>query len=504
MRLRRRAELLSAAVLLVASITLFVAHAGGATRAASNVPTPPPPTGVPPHPLATSLFIGTPNAATVARMKSTGITFTRLDVVWHEVAPKTVAPGFDPTDPGDPQYSWGDLDNEVKAAVSHGLTVFVTIYYAPDWAQNGPPAPLYGNSYKPDAKAFAEFALAVARRYSGTFHGLPRVRYFQAWNEPNISLFMVPQLVDKKPFSPGLYRRMLNGFADAVHSVHADNVVVTAGLAPFRDITGDVQAQDKDWGPLSFMRALLCLGPTLKPICHAKVKFDVWAQHPYTSGGPLHHAVLPNDVSLGDLPKVVQTLAAAERAGNVVSTSGKPKLWATEFSWDSNPPDPRAVPMRILRRWVPEALYQMWLNGVSLVNWLQLDDGSLASSYYQGGLYFVSGKPKPLLESFRFPFVAYRHAKQASVWGRTPFGKRGSVVVEQHVGTRWRSLATLRSDRYGIFRSFVPLQGDGAVRARILGDSETSTPFSLTPVPDHFYNPFGSTTLLEPKRNPKK
>jgi hypothetical protein len=30
------------------------------------------------------------------------------------------------------------------------------------------------------------------------------------------------------------------------------------------------------------------------------------------------------------------------------------------------------------------------------------------------------------------------------------------------------------------------------VRARMVATREPSTPFSLTPVPDHFYNPFGS------------
>jgi hypothetical protein len=488
------------ATLLIVALALFAARAPAEPAVTSTAPVPPPPTGVSPHPLATSLFIGTPDDSTLAQMRRTGITFVRLNMVWHDVAPAHPSAGFDPADPGDPQYSWGNNDAEVKAAISHGFTPLISIFAAPDWAQNGPPAQPYANSNKPDPRAFANFALAVAKRYSGSYNGLPRVRFFQAWNEPNISLFLIPQLVDKKPYSPILYRRMLNQFADAVHSVHADNVVVAAGLAPFRDITASVQAQDKDWGPLSFMRALLCLGPTLKPTCHAKVKFDVWAAHPYTSGGPLHKALLANDVSLGDLPKVVKTLSAAERAGNIVASGGAPKFWVTEFSWDSKPPDPGGVPMRTLRRWVSEGLYQMWLNGVSLVNWLQLDDAPLATSYYQSGLYFASGKPKPLLESFRFPVVAYRHGNTAAVWGRTPFGRRGSVLVEQEFGGAWQSLARLRSDRYGIFRSTVTLRSRAAIRARLVGSGETSTPFSLTPIPDHFYNPFGSTTRLEPKK----
>ena len=33
--------------------------------------------------------------------------------------------------------------------------------------------------------------------------------------------------------APAVYRRLLQGFAAAAHGVHADNVVVAGGLAPF-------------------------------------------------------------------------------------------------------------------------------------------------------------------------------------------------------------------------------------------------------------------------------
>lgn len=455
----------------------------------------------PSHPLATALIDGATDAPTLARIRGTGVTFVRINVEWTAIAPSKPSRSFDASNPGDPQYRWKPYDREIVAAVRSGLTPYLTIYAAPDWAQRGPPATTYADSYKPDPKAFAQFALAVARRYSGSFHGLPRVRYFQGWNEPNISLYLLPQLVNGKPWSPDWYRRMLNGFADAVHSVHANNVVVAAGLAPFRDVT--VTAQDPDWGPLSFMRDLLCLGPDLKPTCNAKVKFDVWAQHPYTSGDATHHALLPNDVSLGDLPKVRAVLAAATRAGHIAS-HGPTGFWVTEFSWDSNPPDPQAVPIAIETRWVAEALYRMWQNGVSLVTWLELMDGPMATSYYQSGLYYygttlASSKPKPILAAFRFPFVAYRSGGNANVWGRTPAGRRGVVVVQQQVRGRWRKLATLRTDAYGIFQARVALRSTGLLRALLSSTGKTSAPFSLKRVPDHYYNPFGLGTLPERK-----
>ena len=85
----------------------------------------------------------------------------------------------------------------------------------------------------------------MATRYSGactrTRSGsasLPRVRYYEAFNEPNLPNYLAPQWVGKTPKSPELYRDLLNGFYAGVHSVNADNVVIGAGTAPFGDGPG--------------------------------------------------------------------------------------------------------------------------------------------------------------------------------------------------------------------------------------------------------------------------
>lgn len=201
--------------------------------------------------------------------------------------------------------------------------------------------------------------------------------------------------------------------------------------------------------------------------------------------------MLPDDVSLGDLPKVRRVLDAAERYGHIVST-GPLDFWVTEFSWDSSPPDPKAVPIKLETRWVPEALYRMWQNGVTQVTWLMLMDSPLSTSYYQSGLYFnaptlARAKPKPILQAFRFPFVAYPSGRAASVWGRTPAGKPASVAIEQRVGRSWQRLALLRTDKWGIFQARVALRSRGLLRARIAPRGETAVPFSLVAPPDHFY-----------------
>jgi hypothetical protein len=454
------------------------------------------------RPFQTAMYANE-GVADLARIGPSGATAVRITLAWPSVAPATQPAEWDPSNPADPNYNWTVIDPIVQDAARRGLMTYITVAGAPAWAQTAPAEPDALRARLPDAAAFGQFARAVAARYSGRFQKLPRVRYFQAWNEPNISLSLVPQLVDRKPVAVYDYRDMLNAFARAVHSVHRDNVVIAAGLAPFRDITPEIQAQDEDWGPLSFMRELLCISASGAPTCRTRVDFDIWATHPYTSGGPTHRAVLPNDVSLGDLAKMRAVLDAASKAGHL--TKRHPAFWVTEFSWDSKPPDPQGVPNTLLTRWVAEALYRLWNDGVSLVTWLQVRDQPMSASFWQSGLWYAGGRPKPALRAFRFPLVALPQANgRVLVWGRTPRGERRPVIVEQSRGGAWKRVARLIPDRYGVFQTRLATPATGRMRARVTAPADISPPFGLAAVPDQTFNPFGQPTPLEPEKKTRR
>ena len=238
---------------------------------------------------------------------------------------------------------------------------------------------------------------------------------------------------------------------------------------------------------------MLCLSKQLKPTCNQKAHFDVWSHHPYTSGGPTHHASIADDVSLGDLPRMKAVLDAGVRTGHIISR--KPvRFWVTEFSWDTNPPDPNAMPISLQTRWVSEALYTMWKAGVSLVTWFLVKDQPLATSPYQSGLYFRTGKPKPSLRAFRFPFVAFSKTGGIDVWGRTPASKPGTVVIEQESSGGWRRLGDLTTNAFGIFTGHYGSSGKKPLRARLVGSTpDFSQPYSLIEPPDRFYRPFGES-----------
>jgi hypothetical protein len=415
------------------------------------------------------------------RIRQAGATAVRLTVSWREVAPAERPADFHPAKADDPAYDWTFADREIELAVANGLQPLVTVLTAPTWAEQGSRG--RGNM-KVSASALGQFATAITTRYGGSFKGLPRVRTWLVWNEPNLSTYLAPQVSGKQLVGASRYRSMVNAFAAAAHTVDRSNVVVAGLVAPF--------TFRNDPGPLRFMRAVLCMssGKNPKPTCSAKVQFDVWSVHPYTSGGPRHHAFSPNDVSLGDLPTAHRLLSAAVRARHIVS-SRPVQFWVTEFSWDSKPPDSKGVPLKLEAQWISEGLYRMWQAGISLVTWFLLRDETRPSPY-QSGLYFHSGKAKPALDAFRFPFVAFRQQKGTFVWGRTPAGKAGSVVVERSVKHGWKRVATLRTNQSGIFSRVLPLRLPAAGFMRARGAGAKSIAFPLRRPPDRFVSPFGS------------
>jgi hypothetical protein len=449
-----------------------------------------------PRPLVTAINVtgaeGTGRSAAIAfdRIRASGARVVRMPVAWRSIAPKTPPANFNPSDPADRSYNWKALDAWVTLAARRHLQPMLIFWDAPYWARVDPTNVKYAIG-APRLADFAAFATAAAKRYSGSFQGLPRVRYWIAWNEPNAIFYWAPQFAGEKAVAPAAYRALVNKLADVVHGVKADNLVVAGALTPF---TRDVP---QTMGPLRFMREVLCLSDDRvpKPTCRKQVHFDVWSHHPYTSGGPSHHAVSRDDVSLGDLPEMKRLLDAGRRFHHILS-SRPVEFWVTEFSWDSNPPDKYGVPIRLHARWTAEALYRMWKAGVTLVTWLELRDNPLTTDI-QSGLYYrgssvARDRPKRSLSAFRFPFVAFASSSGISYWGRTPLSHAGRVRIEfSRKGDRWRKVRFARANAAGIFLGRVNSSARrGFVRA-VVGGSK-SVPFSLTVPADRAFTPFGT------------
>jgi Cellulase (glycosyl hydrolase family 5) len=459
---------------LIGVVAALVASAAGAgtSRVYVTPGTPPLRTAI----LDPRVFAGSQQAQAFAMTRGAGVTYIRMQVLWRSIAPAIRPLGFVATDPTSPGYSWTALDATVEAAEAAGLTPILDIASTPAWAFAVPPKGV--NAGTPDSAELGDFATALATHYNGLNPGTPFV--YQVWNEPNLSL-------DLNPVNANAYRTMINSVADAVHAVNPSNIVLAGALDPF----GHKKTKKQQWysvAPLAYMRSLLCLSKGKHPhaTCNKPVEFDAWSHHPYTFGGPFGKAKLPDDVELGDLPKMRALLKAGVKLHHVVS-SQPVQFWVTEFGWDSKPPRPHAAPMALASRWTAESLHQMWLSGVSLVTWFLLQDFP-SPSPYQSGLYFYSpslgaARAKPVLTAFRFPFVAYLGKKKTvSVWGRDATSDQQVVTVQIRHGKsgKWRTAARIRANGSGIFKAALKLKASKKdwLRAKAPGSGK-SLAFSL-------------------------
>lgn len=430
-----------------------------------------------------------------------GASIVRIPVDWRSIVEATPAPGSDLIDPASGAYSFGTLDAAVQSVVADGFTPLLVIFDAPTFAE----APerwryAYRGSWDPDPQALQTFATAVARRYDGSFPdpqspgaALPRVKLFQAWNEPNLPEYLEPQWIVRRgrwvAFSATMYRAMLDAVYAGVKSVASADVVVSAGVAPNGDPAGVGRTT-----PVQFLRAMLCL-PEAHVSCPQPARFDVLAFHPLSVGDPDLAAASSLEVSISDAAKVMALLARAEQRHTILP-AGPKSVWVTELNWESDPPARNGVPGRLQARWVSRALHRLWVAGVTLVDWQLLVDpypalplrepnGAVVMISRPAGLYapgpggeVAEAQPKPFLRGFALPFDPLRvDRRRVRLWALAARpGEPISLQRRTGAGT-WRTIASLHADGHAILNVLTGLRG--RVTLRLRAASLTSAPVGV-------------------------
>jgi hypothetical protein len=436
-------------------------------------------------------------AVAFARAREAGAGVARITVDWRNVVAATPPVGFAPRDPSSPGYDFSLVDAAVKSAVSSGLEPLLTVFHAPAFAEAPGRWPYaYPGSWAPDPVALEAFAAALATRYDGSYpdpsdpgRELPRVRLLQAWNEPNLPRYLEPQWVARDgrwtPFSPALYRQMLDGFYRGVKSVAPGDQLIAAGVAP----NGDAEGLGR-MSPVRFLRSLLCLAPRRggglgrSSGCTERTWLDVLAFHPLSVGDPDAPAGSSLDVSIADAAKVTGLLHAAERLHTVAPAPPKP-VWVTELNWESSPPAAHGVPPPLQAAWVSRALHRLWTAGVGLVAWQFLADpypgitvstptGGLQQYQRPAGLYGPSpggdlalATPKPFRAGFAFPFDPLRVDRtRVRLWALLASPGEPVEVLGRSGGGAWRLLAHARAGGASVLNSVIALRGAWQLRLR--------------------------------------
>jgi len=212
------------------------------------------------------------------------------------------------------------------------------------------------------------------------------------------------------------------------------------------------------------MRSLLCLSKGAHPhaTCHTPVHFDVWSHHPYTFGGPFGKAKLPDDVELGDLPRMRALLKTGVRLHQVVSANPV-QFWVTEFGWIRTRRD------RTLRRSASPlagrpsrctrcgSQASLWSPGSC--------SRTTEPSPYQSGLYFhasslENARAKPSLTAFRFPSSPISARELGEPVGEGRDERQGDITIQLRHGQSgsWRRVGLVSSNANGIFQATLKLK----------------------------------------------
>jgi hypothetical protein len=421
---------------------------------------------------------------TLEKIKALGADTLRIEFRWNEITWDVHAktkPKFDATDPaayqGAPQAfpGFGQYDDLVLRARALGFRIIGTITGdAPRWATaGGKGASFRTANYKVNSAYYAEFAEAVARRYAGNFGGLPAIRYFTIWNEPNHKQFL-------KPLSsgPSIYRRLVENGVPAVRRGGVSGVRVFVGETAPSGVAG------KSTGPRRFMQKWLCLSKRWKRItsgsCRSfkKIRADGYAHHPY--GPPGRVSSKRDTISIGVIKRLGDYLNKAVARGRF---SKRLSTYDTEFGYQSNPPDRlvSTTPSRqakLLNE--KEEIHYRYGRMKSYSQYLMYDDKPLFA--FQTGLRFRSGKAKPAYGAYRLPIVVHNRGRRGvSIWGRVRPGS-GTRYVQLYKGgksgprirTNSRGYFSAKRKRKGSYR-FKAWERSGS-KLKLIGTSRTASP----------------------------
>jgi hypothetical protein len=453
-------------------------------------------------------------ASTFDTLQQLGVDRVRASVFWKVVAPdagsQTRPASFDAANPDAyPPGSWDRYDEIVRLAQARGLQVnFDITGPAPKWATGNPQREDIDETYTPDPQEFDWFVRAVGTRYSGSFAPaggapLPRVSYWEIWNEPNQAGWLTPQWqpdpADAKAqlaASPQIYRSLADGAWDALAATgHGTDTILVGSTAP-KGL--DVQGETRSIKPLPFIRALYCLDDHLQffrgeaakargcpesgqahafPAAHPELfRMTGWAHHPYElTFAPDRRPADPDFATIANLD-VLSTLLRKvfQRYGQPEPKGGVP-LYLTEFGYQTNPPDPLGVSPARQASYRDQAEYMTWCNRRvrTLSQFLLVDGGDPVGLTFQSGLRFHDGRDKPAMGTYRLPvWLPKRRARRGSriaVWGlvrpaATGTAAKVAIQFRARHGRRWRTISSPATSRAGYLERRVKLPGTGAIR----------------------------------------
>jgi hypothetical protein len=263
-------------------------------------------------------------------MKAMGVTSVRLEANWY---------GMQPNGPSDDD--WASLDQLVASVQAAGLTADLVIDGCPPWAAA---AGAQGDDFAQPASPaqFATFAGSVAAKY-----GAKGVKYFEIWNEPNISQFWAP-----KP-DPAAYTADLVAAYAAIKSVDPSAVVLSGGLSPATDTS-------TSYDPRTFLTDMYADG--------AKGSFDGLGDHPYT------YPLAPDDNNAGSAWSQMAQTSPSLRSIMAENGDSAKRIWITEYGAPTSGPNSvgESAQSTDLAQAISQVKQLTWIGSFYIYTWSDL------------------------------------------------------------------------------------------------------------------------------------
>lgn len=447
-------------------------------------------------------------AQTLQTMRQLGAGMVRVTLDWNQIAPRTRPPEFNPTDPASYRAgSWSIYDEIVKDAKADGMAVdFVLSGGAPPWATgSGQPRPGGYSEWKPSPAAYGAWVQAVGTRYSGQYDptlgrrepgdpaDLPRVTFWEPWNEPNFGQELAPQAVKGSTVltAPAAYRGLLDAaWTGLSSSGHGRDTLVIGNLdargASAKPARGRPQGLPGTFGatkPLTFIRALYCVNSSYKELrggaaaalgcptsaagsrrfraAHpALFRSSGFGVHPYPFNLPPTRASSndPNFTEFNQLPALGRAL---DRLQHTYGSRARPAIYNTEYGYITNPPNHSQpfVSPTTGAAYINWAEYLSWRNPriVSTMQYLLYDPNprkALEFGGFASGLIFYGGGRKPAYNAYRLPLflptTSARRRHSLEVWGCVRPAHYASVDTG---GTPQRVQIQFQRGSHGAFRT---------------------------------------------------
>jgi hypothetical protein len=420
--------------------------------------------------------------------RALGARTVRVTISWYRMAPdagSTRKPNFDASNPNAYSSSkWAPYDALVQQARQQGLTVALQITGgAPRWAEGkGAPA-VYrrtpDDGWRPNATLYGQFVHAVAERYDGRFQpsgstaGLPAVRFWSFWNEPNFGTDLGPQTTNGStvPVAPTLYRSLLNSAWKAMQQTgHGRDTLLIGELDPLGNALrpvghpGSLPGTTRVTAPVSFIRALYCVDANGRRLTGAAAgryscpsspaasrKFRAqnpalftatgFAIHPYS----FEQAPNTNPASVNGnyttFPVLDRLTTALDRATKAHGSTKHYQIYNDEFGYITRPPAGAGFPSQATAAtWLNETEYLSYKNRrvASYDQYLINDPAPTRFNPTPGfntGLYTSSGQPKATLSAFRLPVwlpaTTIKAGARTEIWG----GARPATVTPVNAPT---------------------------------------------------------------------